>query len=179
MSTSPSGVKQSPASEMPAIVSGKRKDAFLEAFRSTVSKRAYQLFEELGRSDGNDLAHWLRAEDELCMRLPEVQQSGAWYTVSAPVVGVPADHIKISVDGERALISAEKSSSFDAGEHCTSQYYAVRWPENVNPETASAYLKNGTLTVVARRAAAGEGTEDAPAPQESVRQRPGSKRAKR
>lgn len=63
-------------------MSGETKDAFLDGFRTLVAKRAYELFEELGRMDGDDLSHWLRAEDELCVRLPEVHESGAWYTVS-------------------------------------------------------------------------------------------------
>ncbi|HKQ86196.1 MAG TPA: DUF2934 domain-containing protein [Candidatus Acidoferrales bacterium] len=140
---------------MPKIISGEKKNAFLEEFRGLVSKRAYELFERLGRVDGDDLSHWLRAENELCVPLPEVQQSGAWYTVSAPVVGVPADRIKVSVDDDRALISTENGSyegASDDSREYLSTYYAVRWPESVSPETASAYLKNGTLTLVARKA---------------------------
>jgi HSP20 family molecular chaperone IbpA len=164
MAMSSSGTRRSPASEMPKIVSGGKKDALLEEFRSLVSKRAYELFEQLGRVDGDDLSHWLRAEDELCVRLPEVQQSGAWYTVSAPLVGVPADRIKVSVDDDQALISAEKGSYEGASDHSREYsyaYYAVRWPESVSPETASAYLKNGTLTLVARKAGTLEDRDEA------------------
>ena len=46
--SSSSVIKKSTASEMPKIVSGEKKDAFLEEFRSLVSRRAYELFEELG-----------------------------------------------------------------------------------------------------------------------------------
>jgi HSP20 family molecular chaperone IbpA len=174
-------MKQVSVSEMPSIVSGEKRDAFLEEFRNVVAKRAYALFEELGRVDGNDLSHWLRAEDELCVRLPEVQQSGAWYTVSAPVVGVPADHIKVSVEDGGALIAAEKGSLENSSnrevEEVSAVYYAVRWPESVSPETASAYLKNGTLTLVARKAG-GSDASTTPAPESATKQR-GAKRAKR
>jgi HSP20 family molecular chaperone IbpA len=183
MSTSSSSTKPSSASEMPKIVSGERKDAFLEEFRSLVSRRAYELFEELGRVDGNDVSHWLRAEDELCVRLAEVQESGAWYTVSAPVVGVPADRIKVSVDDNRALISAENgsydSASNDSREY-SSTYYEIRWPESVSPETASAYLKNGTLTVVARKAGmVGAGEETPPSEASGKKRNAASRRTKR
>lgn len=182
MSTGASSPKQFPASEMANIVSGEKKDELVGEFRNQVSKRAYELFEQLGRIDGNDLTHWLRAEDELCVRLPEVQQSGAWYTVSAPVVGVPADHIKVSVEDGGALISAEKSSeqgkSGGSSEY-TSVYYSVRFPESVNPETASAYLKNGTLTIVARKAGTSEAIGEPVATQPSGKQRSNAKRAKR
>ncbi len=181
MSTS-SGIRRSPASAMPKIVSGEKKDEFLEEFRNRVSKRAYELFEQLGRVDGDDLSHWLRAEDELCLRLPEVQQSGAWYTVSAPVVAVPADRIKVSVDGDQALISAENGScrgaSADSREY-SSTYYAVRWPENVSPETASAYLKNGTLTLVARKARTLESEDKTASPHLSRKQRNAFRRTQR
>ncbi len=181
MSTSSSGVKRFPASEMPKIVSGDKKDAFLVEFRSMVSKRAYELFEQLGRVDGDDLAHWLRAENELCVRLPEVQQSGAWYTVTAPVVGVPADRIRVSVDDNQALISAEKRSyegASDENREYSSTYFAVRWPESVSPETASAYLKNGTLTLVARKAGMADASEELPS-STSGKQRSTSRRTKR
>lgn len=179
MASGASDSKQS-STERAAIVSGDTKDAFLDGFRTLVARRAYELFEELGRVDGNDLSHWLRAEDELCVRLPEVHESGAWYTVSAPLVGVPADHVKVSVEDRGALISAEKT--LDRGSdsnmrEMSSMYYAVRWPEDVKPETASAYLKDGTLTVVARKAAAiGEA---APFQETAGKQKAASKRAKR
>ena len=182
MASGASDPKQSPT-ERAAIVSGETKDAFLNGFRDRVAKRAYELFEKLGRTDGNDLSHWLRAEDELCVRLPQVQESGAWYTVSAPLVGVPADHVRVSVEDRGALISAEKSeirgTSDAKEEEVSSVCYAVRWPESVSPETASAYLKNGTLTLVARKAAAGN--TDAPKPFQEPEGKPkaASKRAKR
>jgi len=176
-----SSSKQAPASEMANIVSGDKKDALLGEFRDMVSKRAYELFVQLGRVDGDDLTHWFRAEDELCVKIPEVQQSGAWYTVSAPVVGVPADHIKVSVEDGGALISAEKGSDeSQSGENrqYTSTYYSVRFPESVSPETASAYLKNGTLTIVARKAGASEAVGEPLATQLTGKQR-SNKRAKR
>lgn len=182
MSRSESSPKQSPASEMANVVSGKRKDALLGEFRGQVSKRAYELFEQLGRIDGNDLSHWLRAEDELCMKIPEVQQSGVWYTVSAPVVGVPADHIKVCVENGGALISAEKTSEegeSGGSDEYASMYYSVRFPESVNPETASAYLKNGTLTIVARKAGASEAIGEPFATRPSGKQRSSDKCAKR
>src|SRR5579872_1208654 len=174
MSTGATSMKQVSVSEMPSIVSGEKRDAFLEEFRNVVAKRAHALFEELGRVDGNDLSHWLRAEDELCVRLPEVQQSGAWYTVSAPVVGVPADRIKVSVDDDRALIAAEKGSydpASDDSREYSFTYYEVRWPESVSPQTASAYLKNGTLTVVARKAGMIDAGEETPSSEVSGKQR--------
>jgi HSP20 family molecular chaperone IbpA len=154
MAASASSVKQSIAA-MPQILSGDKKSAFLGAFRDLVSKRAYRAFEEMGRADGDDLSHWLRAEEEVCMRLPEVRQSGAWYAVSASV-RVPADRIRISVDEDAALISAdtEVRDGESQERESVSKYYAIRWPESVNPQTASAYLKNGTLTLVARKASA-------------------------
>lgn len=179
MSTSASSPKQSPTSEIATIVSGEKKDALIGEFRDQVSKRAYELFEELGRMDGDDLSHWLRAEDELCMKIPEVQQSGAWYTVSAPVVGVPADQIKVSVEDDRALISVEKSFGEDesrGSREYTSVYYSVHFPESVSPETASAYLKNGTLTIVARKAGASEAIGEPLVTQRSGKQRSSAKR---
>jgi HSP20 family molecular chaperone IbpA len=180
MSTAATGAKQGSIAEMPNVVSGGNKDALLEQFRSSVAKRAYKLFEELGRVDGNDVSHWLRAEEEVCMRLPEVQQSGSWFTVSAPLVGVPADQIKVSVEQDGALIAAEKNEETADSTAHESMFYAVRWPESVSPETASAYLKNGTLTLVARKAGANPATgESAPEIPATEKPRSASRRAKR
>jgi HSP20 family molecular chaperone IbpA len=174
-------MKRSAVADMPNIVSGEGKDELSQEFRSLVSRRAYELFEQLGRVDGNDVSHWLRAEDELCVRLPDVQQSGAWYTVSAPVVGVPADRIKVSVEDRGALISAEKSGNASNGgselRDYSSTYYAVRWPDCVDPETASAYVKSGTLTLVVRRAGVKDKEEEISAQQAKARS--GTKRSKR
>lgn len=187
MSSVASELKETSISEQPDVVSGGQKDVLLAEFRSLVAKRAYELFEQLGRAAGNDVSHWLRAEGELCARIPEVQQSGSWFTISVALAGLTADHIKVSVEDSGALISAERSTDQNprnrVAHELASAFYTVRWPESVSPDSASAYLKNGTLTVVARKAGVSDTAAAAPAPAATPgtteKPRSGSRRGKR
>lgn len=119
-----------------------------------ISRRAYQLFEETGRSDGQDLSHWLQAQSEL-IAVPEIRESSSWYTISYPLRGFSAEEVQIDLDPHRAIISAEKSlNTGEAGNAAAREtlYLVADWPGLVDPATASAYIKNDSLTLTVRRA---------------------------
>ena len=149
--------RSSPASK-PELVPENERASFLDQFYGLVSDRAYSLFETSGGLHGDDVAHWLQAETELSA-LPDVQESGEAYTVSIRILGIPADQIKVCATEERAIVSAQSSSSEENAAQSNdsflqeqrSLYYVVRWPESVDPETCSAELENGKLTLSARK----------------------------
>jgi HSP20 family molecular chaperone IbpA len=120
-----------------------------------ISRRAYQLFEETGRSDGQDLSHWLQAQSEL-VSVPEIRESSSWYTISYPLRGFSAEDVQIDLDPQRAIISAEKSANTVEGNNSAATretlYLVADWPGLVDPATASAYIKNDSLTLTVRRA---------------------------
>ncbi len=146
-------------SRKPEIVREDAKTEFLDEFRSLVSRRAYDLFERFGRSDGNDVSHWLQAENELVTTLPEVKDAGGSYKVNVSIPGMAADKIKVYASEERALISAEDSSkTADGATEERQSYYMVRWPETVDPDTFNAQIENGRLTLTAQKAKGTEGS---------------------
>ena len=145
--------KASPSTRL-EIIRQNEKSQFFDEFRGLVAKRAYDLFEQFGRPDGNDVSHWLQAENELATALPEVRESDGSYKVNVALPGISADKIIVCSNEDRAIISAENSSKGSDGgtQDRRSIYYMVRWPENVDPETCDAEMENGKLTLTARKA---------------------------
>jgi HSP20 family molecular chaperone IbpA len=158
MSTPARSARPSSPASRPELVPENEKASFLDQFYGLVSHRAYSLFETSGGFHGDDVAHWLQAERELAA-LPDVEESGEAYTVSIRMLGIPADQIKVCVTEERAIVSAQNSSSEENASQSNdsflqeqrSLYYVVRWPEAIDPETCNAELENGKLTLSARK----------------------------
>lgn len=142
----------------PEIVREDQKTGFLDEFRGLVSRRAYDLFEQFGRSDGNDIAHWLQAENELVTTLPEVREAGGSYKVNVSIPGMAPEKIKVYVGEERAVISAEDISKMGDTTEERHAYYMVRWPQSIDPDTCNAQIENGKLTLTAQKAKGTEGS---------------------
>jgi len=155
-----SAMKPSSRSREPEIVSGDGRQGFVERYRSAVARRAYDIFERYGHNHGNDVSHWLQAEQELALTLPQVHESGGTYSVDLVLPGVSAEQVKVCAHDDHAVISAEKTTRRkESGEDVSetvSTYYLVRWPEETNADSTKAQLDNGRLTVTARKANAGE-----------------------
>ncbi|MGB2633916.1 MAG: DUF2934 domain-containing protein [Candidatus Acidiferrum sp.] len=124
-----------------------------------VARRAHSLFMAAGGEDGHDLTHWLQAESEVLRRIPDIREAASWYTVNVPLPGFAAEQIRVNVDATRALVAAEKTQSGDGragnGMHTRTEesvYLVANWPSAVDPATASAYLKNESLLLTAKRA---------------------------
>jgi HSP20 family molecular chaperone IbpA len=89
----------------------------------------------------------------------DIREAAAWYTVNVPLPGFVAEQIRVNVDAARALVAAEKTQSSDRrggdGMQTRSEesvYLVANWPNAVDPATASAYLKNESLRLTAKRA---------------------------
>jgi HSP20 family molecular chaperone IbpA len=146
--------------EKTGIVSEQERPSFLQHFTNLIQRRAYDLFERDGCADGNDLTHWLQAEDELVMH-PAVHEAAGWFTLKVPVPATSEDRVKVFCEEDRAIISADstREKTFKDGMERKSEsaYYSVRWPEYVDPNTATAqFFKDGMLTLTARKAESGE-----------------------
>jgi HSP20 family molecular chaperone IbpA len=156
MSTPASATTRASASQPIDVVrSDSERNEFFDELNQVIADRAYQLFEELGGEHGNDLAHWFQAENELAARLPEVKDTKDGYTVTASVPGIAAHQLKVCVQEDRAVISAAQQSSAggDSGSarEVSTSYYIIEWPEPVDPDSASAQLKNQTVTLTVRK----------------------------
>jgi len=131
----------------------------VESLKEKVARRAYELFERGGRASGDDLQHWLQAESELLGTIPEIRETATSYTVNIPTQGFKANEIYVGVDADRTLILAEKQESMDGhkgpdiGSSRESLFLAADWPTAVDPATASAQIKNGSLILTVKKIA--------------------------
>jgi HSP20 family molecular chaperone IbpA len=139
----------------PEILSREHGRGFLEEFNNLVARRAYDLFEQDGRVDGNHLAHWLDAERQLAAPLPDVRESADSFTAAISLSDVPVGNAKVYATEDRAIIYAEKDLPGNADgpyQIRESTYYMIRWPEIVDPATCSAEIDDQNLTIRVRKA---------------------------
>src|SRR5271170_4805013 len=66
-----------------------------------ISRRAYELFEQGGCAGGQDLVHWLEAEEQTLRQIPEIRESSSWYTVNVPIIGFDKEDISVALDPHR------------------------------------------------------------------------------
>jgi HSP20 family molecular chaperone IbpA len=122
-----------------------------------LSNRAYELFEQNGANHGDDLFHWLQAESEILTRIPEIRQTDSSFSAIAPLNGFSPEEISVTVEPNRALILADKqNSSEDNGSDVSrssreSVFFTTDWPDQVEPSTATAQLKEGNLVLIVKR----------------------------
>lgn len=128
-----------------------KEEAISAELQRRISEKAYNLFQSSGSVPGHELAHWLQAENELLNRTPEVRESGPWVVVNLHLPLVPAESLRVFVGATRGLVAIEDSAIQHARAErrnlALAPYYVADWPANVDPATASAYLKSGMLTL--------------------------------
>lgn len=110
------------------------------------------------------MTNWLQAESEILRRMPEIRESMSWYTVNMPLSGFSSEQIQVAVDQNGALVVANRAQTIrtdhDGGEASSEEsvFFVAAWPSEVDPQTASAYVKNDNLTVTVKRTAASAAT---------------------
>lgn len=157
MSSPARSLKEAPKTQTAKPESLFREDGrrFLDQFNDLVSRRAYELFDRNGRSDGNDVAHWLQAEKELAALLPDVRESADSFSADLPLSEVTVGGVKVYATEDRVLVYAESSSQGDSDaryESSHSIYYMIRWPEIVDPASCKAEQEDDNLTITVRKA---------------------------
>ena len=139
-----------------------KRDQIHHRVKERIAGRAYDLYQQGGNQHGDDMRHWLQAESEILSTVPEIRESSSWFTVNIPLKGFSPSEVHVSVEPRSALVVAEKEqiSNSEAGRSSDvfeqSVFTTAKWPIDVDPDTASAYLKNGVLTLTVKRAAPSE-----------------------
>jgi HSP20 family molecular chaperone IbpA len=157
MSTPARSVAAKPSLAKPVFLADSEKRDFLDEFYGLIADRAYSLFEKFGGVHGNDVSQWLQAERELAS-VPEIEQSDNGFITIIPTAGIPGDTVKVCAGEEQAIISAKNDSSegalqgTDVSREVGSLYYLVRWPEKVSADSYKAEIRDGKLTLTARKA---------------------------
>lgn len=138
----------------PEILSQEDGRGPLDEFNNLVARRAYERFDQDGRVDGNDLSHWLEAENELAPPLPPVRELADSFVANISLPDISVENIKVYATEDRAILYAGNSSADGAGrtQSTESTYYMIRWPEPADTSSCTAELENGNLTLQVRKA---------------------------
>jgi len=132
---------------------------------NAVARRAFELFDGHGRTDGHDLEDWFRAESELLHPVHlDLAESADAFTVHAEVPGFSAKELQVGVEPHRLTISGKRESSEEHTskktiykEQCSNQIYrAIDLPAEVDTSKVTATLKNGVLELSMPKAAKAE-----------------------
>jgi HSP20 family molecular chaperone IbpA len=145
------------APKTPRFADNDAKARIAQALQDRISLRAYSLFEESGRPDGNHFADWLQAESEVLQRTLDVRESGSWLAVNASLPDVAPEDVLIAVEPKRVLIQAVRGDEIrnDAARETGSTRRELFLVQDLNvevdPETASASLKDQKLTLMVKK----------------------------
>jgi HSP20 family protein len=117
-----------------------------------IENRAYQFFEESGRTFGYDLDNWLRAESELVMKVPvDMMDETSQLLVKATIPDFKEQEIKVNVQPARLTICGKHETKATENKTTTSEskelFCSIALPCEVKPETAKAEFKDGLLTI--------------------------------
>lgn len=143
-------------SASPTFISGQEADDLERALDTKIGERARLLFEESGRTPGNDAANWFRAEAEILRSDLQVRESGSWLALSASLPDASAQGIQILVRPKRIIVRAQRRASMnysvenanlDGGEI----YLAANLSVEIQPQSAVASFRDHTLQLMTKK----------------------------
>jgi len=128
----------------------------LEQIYDSIAKRAFEIFNNNGRSFGNELSDWLQAESEILHPVHlEIAETDDALNVQAEVPGFTAKELNIQVEGTRLTIAGKHESKEEStkgrtiySEVCAKEILrSVELPSAVDGTRVNAVLKNGVLHI--------------------------------
>jgi HSP20 family molecular chaperone IbpA len=138
----------------PEIVDKIEGQKIAGALHQRLSERAYALYEESSRQNGNDEKNWLKAKSEILQSL-ETRRSGTWVALTAPIPHDSPVSIRVCVDARRVMVQVEKAPSVAGAESpahdASPSFLAADLNLEVDPSTATAAFKDGTLSVMVKK----------------------------
>lgn len=127
-----------------------------------ISRRAFEIFEDDGRTFGRDLDHWFKAESELLHPIHlDLTESRDAFAVRAEVPGFSPKELEISVEPRRLTITGKRETRGERkdeksvySERCADQLLRVLdLPAEVDTAKVNARLKDGVLELAMPKAA--------------------------
>ncbi len=144
----------------PQFVSLGEVSGTADACAESIARRAFEIFQERGHTHGSDLEDWLRAEAELFHTAHlAVAETDEALAVSAEVPGFRAEELDVSVEPRRLTISGTRRTAPPIRriiycDRCSTQIFrALGLPMEVDPQKATAVLKDGILELTIPKAA--------------------------
>jgi HSP20 family protein len=125
----------------------------LNAPSESIARRAFEIFQSRGRTDGWDLEDWYRAEAELFHTAHvHLYESDDALGVSAEVPGFAAEELWISLEPSRLTITGKRTANHKCmrrvlyRDACADRIFrSMGLPVEVDPSRATAALRNGVL----------------------------------
>jgi len=121
----------------------------------SIARRAFEIFQQDGAQPGHDQDDWLRAEQELLHPMHvSIAESDGVLTVEAEVPGFSPEDLRVSLEPMRLTIAGKKTNSRESKGKQETIYQArcsaeilrcIELPRGVDPNKATATLKNGVL----------------------------------
>jgi HSP20 family protein len=130
-------------------------DRMQQAYDS-IEKRAFEIFNDHGKSFGRDLSDWLQAESEILHPVHlEIAETDEALTVRAEVPGFTTKELDIRVEGNRLTIAGKHESKEEStkgktvySERCAKEIFrSVDLPSAVDGSKVNATLKDGVLNL--------------------------------
>ena len=146
----------------PAVISRLLEgDPFLarvQEIQQSIVQRAYDLYKESGFNSRQDLEEWQRVVSELLQEVPlSVSETEDAISVCAELPGFTEDDFEVKVDTNRVLIAgcldlptqceSEKDEIICAVMSTKEFVRECLLPAPIDPEKATAELKNGVLEI--------------------------------
>jgi HSP20 family molecular chaperone IbpA len=144
------------ASATPTFISGHEADDFEQAIYTKIGERARALFEESGRTPGNDEANWFRAESEVLRFDLQMRESGSWLALDASLPEASSQGMQILVRPRRVIVRAQQNAAEDhSGETANFSkgeiYVAANLSVEVEPQSAVASFRNRNLQLMIKK----------------------------
>lgn len=126
--------------------------------------RAYNLFQNRGFSEGQDLDDWLTAEREICWPATVLTEKDDEFEIMVALAGFEPEDISVTATPRELFIKASRSderkaSKEEKGAHVlwnefrsNDVYRRIEFPADVNVDKISAELERGMLEIEAPKA---------------------------
>jgi HSP20 family protein len=146
------------APSRPPVRTGKMESVTerINRLYDAIARRAYELFEQEGRANGNDVRHWLQAEGEFLSPVSlNLEENAGDIVVRASVPGFNANELEVNVEPRRLIITGKhesKNETKEAGSQLTEEsseeiVRTLDLPCEVDAAKVSATLKEGVLNI--------------------------------
>lgn len=129
--------------------------------QAAITRRAHELWEGSGSSDGHEIEHWMRAESELLRFAPvEITESEDEIHVFAEVPGLNARDLDIHLEPERLIIRGKTDQTREKTKgqvsyterEGTQIFRAITLPTVIDTNNATAVLRDGVLELTLPKA---------------------------
>lgn len=141
----------------PFFVEAERLLGEFELLHESISRRAFELFNERGKMFGHELDDWFKAEAEFLQPLPvEITENENEYVVKAEVPGFTEKEVQFSVEPHRIILRGRKETT-EKKEDETKVVWTERSEKNffraiplnseINPAAVRTMHTDGILTL--------------------------------